>query len=139
MEQLKFEAESFELSKTLNEYEGNYIKGNNQIKMKPIKEEFDTKKFSVTSGGSCRASRVTPDQKTINTILASAKKKRLETNLIIIARYDWLKRNKLKFPENMELPNLCLKIKGGKLTHVFYSNVLTHVIKKQKYVIQILN
>ena len=100
---------------------------------------METTKFIVTADGSCKASKVTPDQKTIKTILASAKKKQLEANAIIIARYEWLKRNKLKFPENMELPNLCLKIKNGKLAHAFYSNVLTHVIKKQKYFIQILN
>ena len=107
--------------------------------MEPLKQEFDTTSFSVTSDGSCKASKVAPDQKTIKTILASAKKKHLQTNAIIIARFDWLKRNKLKYPENMELPNLCLKIKDGKLVHVFYSNVLTNVIKKQKYAIQILN
>jgi hypothetical protein len=99
----------------------------------------DITKFSVTSDRSCRASKVAPDQKTIKIILALAKKKHLQTNAIIIARFDWLRRNKLMFPQNMELPNLCLKIKNGKLVHVFYSNVLTHVIKKQKYNIQILN
>ena len=107
--------------------------------MKHLKQEFDTTKFLVTSDGSCKASKVAPDQKTIKTILASAKKKQLQANAIIIARFDWLKRNKLKFPENMELPNLCLKIKEGQLVHAFYSNELTHVIKKQKYTIQILN
>ena len=100
---------------------------------------MDTTNFKVTATASCKASKVAPDQKTIKTILASAKKKHLEANAIIIARFDWLKRNKLKFPENMELPNLCLKIKDGKLVHSFYSNVLTHVIKKQRYYIQILN
>jgi hypothetical protein len=139
MEQLKFEAECFEFTRTLNEYDKIYNKGKNQIKMEPVKQEFDTTTFAVTSDGSCKTAKVAPDQKTIKTILASAKKKQLQTNAIIIARFDWLRRNKLKFPENMELPNLCLKIKGGKLVHVFYSNVLTHVIKKQNYFIQILN
>jgi hypothetical protein len=100
---------------------------------------MDTMKSSVRSCGSCKSSKMSPDSKTIKTILASAKKKQLQTNAIIIARFDWLKRNKLMFPENMELPNLCLKIKDGKLVHVFYSSVLVHVIKKQKYHIQILN
>lgn len=100
---------------------------------------MDTKNFTVTADGSCGASKVSPDQKTIKTALASSKKKQLKENAIIIARFEWLKRNKLKFPDGMELPNLCLKIKNGKLVHAFYSNVLTHVIKKQKYHIQILN
>ena len=100
---------------------------------------MNTTNFIVTSDGSCQASKISPDQKTIKAILASAKKKQLEANAIIIARYDWLKRNKLKVPENMDLPNLCLKIKNGKLVHTFYSSVMTHIIKKQRYRIQILN
>jgi hypothetical protein len=139
MEQLKFETECFEFTRTLNVYDKIYNKGKNQIKMEPLKQEFDSTTFSVISNGSSKAAKVAPDQKTIKTILASVKKKQLQTNAIIIARFDWLRRNKLKFPENMELPNLCLKIKGGKLVHVFYSNVLTHVLKKQNYFIQILN
>ena len=98
-----------------------------------------TTNLEVTSNGNSKQSGAIPDEKTIKTILASAKKKQQETNAIIIARYDWLKRNKLKFPENMELPNLCLKIKNGKLVHAFYSNVMAHIIKKQNYYIQILN
>lgn len=139
LEQLKFEAECYELTRTLNEYDRIYNKGKNQIHMQPLKRNIDTTNFTVTGDGSCKASKISPDQKTIKTVLAGAKMKPLENDSIIIARYDWLKRNKLKFPEKMELPNLCLKIKGGKLVHAFYSNVLTHVIKKQRYFIQILN
>lgn len=106
--------------------------------MKSNEIVIDTMNFQLTAGGSCKASIVAPDQKTNKTVLASAKKKQLETNAIIIARYDWLKRNKLKLPGNMELANLCLKIKDGCLMCAFYSNVLTHIIKKQKYYIQIL-
>ena len=56
-----------------------------------------------------------------------------------MARYEWLKRHRLSYPVDMELPNLCLTIREGKLIRAFYSNVLTHVIKKQNYYIQILN
>ena len=100
---------------------------------------MDTTKFSVSSNGECKAAKVSPDQKAIKTALASAKKEYLEKSTVIIARYDWLKRNKIRIPENMELPNLCLTIKEGKLIRAIFSNVLTHVIKKQKYFIQILN
>ena len=80
-----------------------------------------------------------PDIKTIETVLAAAKKKPLKTNAIVIARYEWLKKHKLLFPADMELPNLYLKIKNGKLTSSSFNNVLVHVIKKQNYHIQILN
>lgn len=83
--------------------------------------------------------RKAPDTKSIETVLASAKKKPLKTYAIVIARYEWLKRHKLPIPADMELPNLYLKIKNGKLTSSTYNNVLVHVIKKQKYHIQILN
>jgi len=79
------------------------------------------------------------DKKTIETVLAAAKKRPLKTNAIVIARYEWLKKHKLIFPTDMELPNLYLKIKNGKLTNSTYNNVLVHVIKKQNYHIQILN
>jgi hypothetical protein len=131
IKQLKFEANCNELSSTLNEYDRIYNKVKNKICMEPLKWELKTTAFSVTSDDSCKASKVAPDQKTIKTILASAIKKHPQTNAIIIARFDWLKSNKLKFPENMELPNLCLKIKEGNLVHVFYSNILTHVIKNR--------
>ena len=100
---------------------------------------MDTTKFETTANGSCKASGISPDQKTIKTALASSKKKPLMSSTIIIARYAWLKRNKLKYPDDMELPNLCLTVRGGKLIRAFYSNVMTHIIKKQKYHIQILN
>ena len=107
--------------------------------MKPTKNEIETTNFKVSYEGSCKASKAVPNQKAIKTTLASAKKKWLSNNAIIIARYEWLKRHDLMTPENMELPNLYLKIKNGYLANAFYSNVLTHVIKKQKYHIQILN
>jgi hypothetical protein len=71
--------------------------------------------------------------------LASAKKKHLNESIVIIARYKWMKRNKISFPESMELPNLCLTVKKGKLIRAIFSNVLTHIIKKQNYFIQVLN
>ncbi len=81
----------------------------------------------------------TADKKTIQVVLASAKKKPLKSNAIVIARYEWLKKHGLPFPTDMELPNLYLKIKNGILTSSTYNNVLVHVIKKQNYHIQILN
>lgn len=83
--------------------------------------------------------KTSPDKKTIKTVLAAAKKQPLKTNAIVIARYEWLKKHKLLFPTDMELPNLYLKIKNGILTSASYNNVLVHVIKKQNYHIQILN
>lgn len=100
---------------------------------------METDKFQVATNGSCRKSSATPDQKAIKIILASAKKKPLKTNAIIIARYQWLSKHKLNIPEDMELANLCLTIKDGKLIRAFYSNILSHIIKKQNYSIQILN
>ena len=110
-----------------------------QIKMLPANHQIDTTHFNVSAGNSCVASKIAPEQKAIRTILASAKKKPLQADTIIIARFEWLKRNKLSLPQGMELPNLCLTIKNGKLARAFYSNVLTHIIKKQRYFIQILN
>lgn len=119
----------------INIYSTWHIPCNNDINHKAM----NTQTFKVTANGSCPASKFEPDQKTIKTVLSSAKKKPLKTNAIVIARYEWLKRHKLSLPEKMELPNLCLTIKEGKLIRAFFSNVMTHVIKKQKYYIQILN
>jgi hypothetical protein len=80
-----------------------------------------------------------PDKKTVQVVLAAAKKRPLKSNAIVIARYEWLKKHKLPFPIDMELPILYLKIKDGVLTSSTYNNVLVHVIKKQRYHIQILN
>ena len=66
-------------------------------------------------------------------------KKHLKKSTVIIARYDWMKRHKISYPVGMELPNLCLTVKDGKLIRAIFSNVLTHIIKKQNYFIQILN
>ena len=100
---------------------------------------MDTTNFTTNPNRHCRASKEAPDQKAIKLILASAKKKYQKANIVIIARYKWLKNHKLQFPANMELPNLCLMLKKGELERAFYSNVLTHVIKKQNYYIQVLN
>lgn len=80
-----------------------------------------------------------PNQKTILLVVAAAKKKPLKSNAIVIARFEWLKKHGIPFPVNMELPNLYLKFKNGVLTSSYYNNVLVHVIKKQRYHIQILN
>jgi hypothetical protein len=100
---------------------------------------MNTQQFVVSSKGACKIANSIPDQKSINIILAHAKKKPLQSNAIIIARYQWLIRHKLNTPAEIEDPNLCLTIKNGKLIRAFYANVLTHVIKKLKYSIQVLN
>jgi hypothetical protein len=100
---------------------------------------MDTTQFKVSAGNSCVALKTPPDRKTKKSVLASAKKKPQQNCTIIIARYDWLKKRKLTLPDTMELPNLCLWIKDGKLERAFYSSTLTYVIKKQRYLIQVLN
>lgn len=95
--------------------------------------------FKTYANGHCKASSQKVDQKTIDFVLASAKKKPLKGNAVIIARYAWLKAKKLSTPADMELANLCVMIKEGKAYRAIYSNVLTHIIKKQNYHIQILN
>jgi hypothetical protein len=135
----KFEAECFELTRTLNEYDKIYNQGRNQISYDLLYTEIDTTSFSTYAGNSCRASKAIPDQRTIKTVLRLSKKNYLKEDTIIIARYECLKRHNLYFPIGMELPNLCLKIRNGKLETAFYSNSLTHIIKKQRYHIQILN
>lgn len=48
-------------------------------------------------------------------------------------------QRKLLLPEDLTVPNLCLTIKDGELIRAFYSETMTHVIKKLNYRIQILN
>jgi hypothetical protein len=100
---------------------------------------METTNFKCRSNSEGKASRMVPDQKAIQAALKSAKKKPLEKNAVIIARYQWLKSRNLNLPPEMELPNLCLTVKEGKLIRAIYSEVLVHVIKKQRYHIQILN
>jgi hypothetical protein len=100
---------------------------------------MNTTNFSISANGQCKTSNLVPDQQAITRMLASAKKKPQTNNTVIIARHKWLLKHKLSVPQNMELANLCLTIKEGKLIRAFYSNVLTHVIKKQNYIIQVLN
>ena len=80
-----------------------------------------------------------PDEKSIQAVLQAVRKKPYQQNAVNIARYKWLSQRNFPFPFDMELPNLCLTIKDGKLIRTIYSNVLTHIIKKQRYHIQILN
>ena len=98
-----------------------------------------TTSFKVSANHETKASKIVPEQKAITSALRCAKKRKLKDNLVIIARYQWLVRNKLNLPTDMDTPNLCLTIKEGRLIRAFYSTVMTHVIKKQRYFIQILN
>ncbi len=103
------------------------------------KFSFITDNFKCHSNNECKASRLIPSQEAIQAAIQCVRKKRLETNIVVIARYQWLTRNHFDFPLEIELPNLCLEIKDGKLKRAFFSNVLTHVIKKQRYFILVLN
>ncbi len=100
---------------------------------------MNTTNFKITAQGQCLISKVKPDQKSIKSVLASAKKKPLKENAIVIARYNWIKRRKMLLPEDLTVPNLCLTIKNGELVRAFYSETMTHIIKKLNYRIQILN
>lgn len=100
---------------------------------------MNTFDFSVNANSHCSCSKLRPDQYSINMILQAAKKKQQKQNFVIIARFQWLEKRGLQWPERMNLPNLCLIIKNGKLEKAFYSNTLTHIIKKQNYIIQVLN
>jgi hypothetical protein len=81
----------------------------------------------------------TPDPAAIARVLEYANPKHRNSDHIIIARYRWLIYNGLSVPADMELPNLCITIQNGKLLRAFYDNRLVHIIKKQRYTIQILN
>jgi len=103
------------------------------------KNSLDTTKFKCHSNNECKASKLIPSQEAIKAVIQCVRKKRLETNIVVIARYQWLRRHQFDFPTEIELPNLCLEIKNGQLKRAFFSDVLTHVIKKQRYFILILN
>jgi hypothetical protein len=96
-------------------------------------------KFKNGTQGLCPRSAIRPDEKSINMTLQSSRKDHLQKWTVIIARFDWLKRNKLMIPEDIELANLCLVVKKGKLDRAYYSSTLSNVIKKQRYYFQILN
>lgn len=100
---------------------------------------MDTPTFTTLTNDSCKSSRTTPDQNSVRKVLDLANPKHKGGNHIVIARYRWLQYNGLEVPEGMELPNLCITIKNGKLLRAFYDNRLSHIIKKQRYTIQILN
>jgi hypothetical protein len=101
--------------------------------------EMNTNNFKVSASNSCKASQVKPEQKAIKAALAAAKKKPQMDCTIIIARYNWLQRHKQNIPIGIDLPNLCIWVKEGRLERAFYSTTLTHIIKKQRYLIQVLN
>ncbi len=95
--------------------------------------------FNISSNGGCKPSRLMPDKKSIEQVIMSSKKKWLESNCIIIARYEFLKRHKLPIPLDMEFPNLVLTIKDGKLIRACYTEVMNQIIKKLNYEVQIIN
>jgi hypothetical protein len=100
---------------------------------------METTKFKNGAQGQCKKSNFRPDEKSIKRTLQASKKAHLQKWTVIIARFDWLKRNKLTIPDDIELANLCIVVKEGKIDRAFYSSTLTNVIKKQRYFFQILN
>lgn len=100
---------------------------------------METINFLMTSNAGCKPAKQKPDSNSIKRVIDASKKKPLKENAIVIARFSWMQKNKLSYPEQMELPNLCLTFREGKLIRAFYTNVMNHIIKKQNYHIQILN
>jgi hypothetical protein len=98
-----------------------------------------TQSFTTSINDYCKPQNMPLDCISVSRVLEMANPKHKQGNHIIIARYRWLRFNELPMPEDMELPNLCITIKNGKPERAFYDNRLSHIIKKQKYTIQILN
>ena len=96
-------------------------------------------KTTLPFNGHSENDRLSSNEAHIPWILSKISKRHLQTNVIVIARFKWLKRNRIKFPANIELPNLYIKVKQGRLIHAYYTDILTHVIKKQNYYIKLLN
>lgn len=96
-------------------------------------------KFKTYANSHCLASKLKPDQSIIDAAIKAAKKRPLKGNAIVIARHNWIIKHRLLLPSDIELANFCLIVKGGKEHLAFYSNTLTHVIKKQRYHIQVIN
>lgn len=96
-------------------------------------------KTTLPFSGQSEKGRLCPNEEPLQWILSKISKRHLQTNVIVIARFKWLKRNRIKIPANIELPNLYIKVKQGRLIHAYYTDILTHVIKKQNYYIKILN
>ena len=87
----------------------------------------------------CKPCAQLPEQRIIDLAIASVGRKWMKRNTIYIARPKWLKKRGANIPVFMELANLCLIFKNGELYRAFYSDVMTHVIKKQDYYIQVIN
>jgi hypothetical protein len=100
---------------------------------------MSTLTFTTWTNDSPESPKMIPSPATVYKVLEMANPKHRNGNHIIIARYRWLRYNELPMPEDLELPNLCITIKNGKPLRAFYDNRLSHIIKKQKYTIQILN
>jgi hypothetical protein len=102
-------------------------------------KKIKMKKIKIGTQGLCKRSALRPDQKSISLTLRFSDKVHLEKWTVIIARFEWLKRNKLTIPDDLKLANLCVVVKDGKLDRAFYASTMPHLIKKQRYYFQILN
>lgn len=105
-----------------------------------IVKGVDISDFQCYAIGHCSISRYKPDKISIRQTLLTVDTKIYDLEkVIIIARYRWLLSRKLFLPDDLEVPNLCLMINNKKLIRAFYSETLTHIIKKIKYYVFILN
>lgn len=103
-------------------------------------KSIDIMDYKVYSNGHCNISKYRPDRKSIARVILATKNRLLEKeNVLIIARFRWLAVKSLFMPDDMEIPNLCIMIKNKKLIRAFYSDTLTHIVKKLNYFIVILN
>jgi hypothetical protein len=95
--------------------------------------------FTTWADDSCKISEQRPDDSSVLQALVRAHEYQCSGNLIVIVRNRWLKFNGLSTPNDLNYPNLCVTITNGILNRAFYSEDLSHIIKKQSYFIQLFN
>jgi len=95
--------------------------------------------FSKSTQGLCFKSDITPVEKDIRKIILSIDKSYFETDTIIIARYNWLKRKKFIIPDSRKLMNLCVQVQKKAVRRAFYSDNMNNLTKKLNYDILIMN
>lgn len=105
--------------------------------MKPIPLSYDLN-FHKNTGNQCSRSKVCPSDNAILSTLLNSKKMN-HKRLVVIARTAFLIRNRIPFDTEMDQCNLCIIIKEGIIHRSYFSNTLTHVIKKTTYHIEVLN
>lgn len=106
---------------------------------KPKELPISIGNFSKSTQGLCVKSETPPIEKDIKKIILSIENTNLETDTIIIARFNWLKRNKFVIPDSKKLMNLCIQIQKKTVRRAFYSDNMNNLTKKLNYNILILN